>query len=621
MVNSKRRYRYRDWLVAGAFILLASAAACLLARSGLGRSLDLKTYDLAMILRAPRAAPGVVIITVDDKSRARLTEPLLFWHDYYAKVFGALAKAGSRAAGVDMIFGLPVEQWTPGADRRLAQAYLEAVQRGTPMVLGCDRRSPPPDLPIYLFATSNGLMAFLNLVPDEDDFIRRQQLAWPGAGSEEIYSFALQLAAQALRQPIQRRGQALFLGDRYISSGPEADILIDYGAPGALQIVSFVDVLDAIQAGENDFLNRTFHDRIVIIGSDDALDRHSTPYYLAASKARRSLGVEIHGWAVASLLSGRLIRPASQRTILLLLVALVAASTALSMRLRWWAALLGMLALTLGFAAASFWLLRQMVWVAPWTCLLGPPISYAAVFVYRYRVEFRGRRRLRRLFGQYVSPKVVEEILERDVPLGGKRQEITVLISDIRDFTAWSERVRPEELVGQLDEYFAKMTQAIVEQDGFVDKFMGDGILALFGAPIERDDHAWRAVQAAAAMLRYLEELNETWAAEGRETLAIGIGIHSGEAVVGTIGSSLKLEYTALGDAVNVASRVESKTRECGAPLLISAATLEKLNQHPVEVDPVGWHEVKGKTVPAELFSVRRVGEQVSRQLAVVSRQ
>lgn len=605
---SRRRNGWRRFAV-GVFIAVVGAAGALgLGSSRLGRILELKTYDLAMTLRGARSDSGVVIVAVDDKSRARLREPLLFWQAYYAKVFRALARAGARAVGVDIVFGLPVERWAPGADRQLAQAYLEAVAAGTPIVLGFDRSVSPPELPVYLFASAYKLLGFLNLTPDEDDFIRRQELCAKTAGGE-VYSLGLQLAAQALRQPIRREGGRLFLGPRLLPQDPKGALLIDYRGPThTLRYVSFVDVLDAVDSGREDLLKQRFAGKVVLLGSEDWQDRHSTPFYLSGARTQRTPGVEIHGSTIVTLLNAQEIQPVSPRTSLLLLLLLTASATGLSFRLRWPVALAAIGGLIAGLTAASLWFLWRQIWLPLWTPLLAMPLSYTAVFVYRYRAEYRAHRQLRQQFGQYVSDAVVQEILEQgEIPLEGKRQKITVLISDVRDFTTLSERSSPEVLVAHINEYLSAMTEVIMEEGGLVDKFMGDGILALFGAPVEHSDDAWRAVRVGLRMLECLEELNHRWTSCGRPTLRIGIGIHTGLAVVGNIGSTRKMEYTALGDTVNVAARVEGMTKKYKAPLLVTEATLAELAGRRIQVQEAGVEQLKGKTETTRLYIVQQL--------------
>jgi len=215
-------------------------------------------------------------------------------------------------------------------------------------------------------------------------------------------------------------------------------------------------------------------------------------------------------------------------------------------------------------------------------------------------VEQRKRARL----GRYFSPAVAER-LQTEAPNGAApdAQELTVLFSDIRDFTTMSGALPPSEVVRLLNEYYDHMVERIFQHGGTLDKFIGDGIMAYFGAPLPDADHAVHALECALAMLDELTRLNVERARRGEPALRIGVGLHTGVAVVGDIGSpARRLDYTAIGDTVNVASRIEGLTKEAGTPVLVSAATRERVGAR------YSWRafppmQVKGKTEPLALFA------------------
>ena len=217
----------------------------------------------------------------------------------------------------------------------------------------------------------------------------------------------------------------------------------------------------------------------------------------------------------------------------------------------------------------------------------------------------REKRWLRAAFAGFVSPVVLREILggRLQPQLGGERREICLLFSDIRGFTTLSESLPPEEVTRLLDRYFGRMVAAIHAHGGTLDKFMGDGIMAFFGAPQPRDNPCADAFAAARAMLGALAGFNRELAAEGRPPLAIGIGLHYGAAVVGYIGAADRHEYTAIGDAVNAASRIEGLTKEAGYPLLASRAVLDRLPDRD-GFAPLGELAVKGRAA-VEVFGWR----------------
>jgi adenylate cyclase len=205
-----------------------------------------------------------------------------------------------------------------------------------------------------------------------------------------------------------------------------------------------------------------------------------------------------------------------------------------------------------------------------------------------------------------VSKDVIEQLMTDParVGLGGQRRDMTVLFSDIRGFTAASERAAPEAIVAQLNEYFGAMVEVLFRHHGTLDKFVGDMVMGLFGAPLPDPHHADHAVAAALDMCRTLDDLNERWRTEGRPELNIGIGINSGEMIAGNIGSEAIMSYTVIGDAVNLGSRLESLNKEYGTRILISDATRSRLTID-VATRAVGDVVVKGRSAAVTMYEVQ----------------
>ncbi len=241
-------------------------------------------------------------------------------------------------------------------------------------------------------------------------------------------------------------------------------------------------------------------------------------------------------------------------------------------------------------------------------------LSYIGIVSYNFATEEKEKRWIRNAFGHYVSKNVMEEILKdpSKLALGGERKELTVLFSDIRSFTTYSEKHQPEEVVSILNEYLDEMTKVIMKHNGTLDKYVGDEIMAIFGAPsaIIETDHAERAVKTALDMLKRLKELQEKWKSEGKESLDIGIGINTGPMLVGNIGSTDRLDYTVIGDAVNLGARIEALTRNYNNHLIISEFTYTYVKDM-VEVKKLDVVKVKGKEKPVQMYEVLNLRKEV----------
>jgi len=255
------------------------------------------------------------------------------------------------------------------------------------------------------------------------------------------------------------------------------------------------------------------------------------------------------------------------------------------------------------------WAATTAMGTGVWVGLVSPVLALSlATFggtAWQYFVEGRQKRLMKQLFGRYVSPDVFAHLVADPslAKLGGHRREMTVLFSDIRGFTAASEKATPEAVVAQLNEYFSAMVAVLFRHHGTLDKFVGDMVMGLFGAPVADPQHADHAVAAALDMVRELERLNEGWKAQGRPTMDIGIGINSGEMIAGNIGSDTVMSYTVIGDAVNLGARLESATKEHGARILISEAVRARLTT-PVKTREIGAIAVKGKAQAVVVHAV-----------------
>jgi adenylate cyclase len=467
---------------------------------------------------------------------------------------------------------------------------------------------PPPAArgvvaPIAPLADAARELGHVTMLPDADGSTRREAIVFEYQG-RYYPSLGLQAARVALGlEPAELRldfGRALELGPHVVPLDARNRLLVNYVGPiGTIPHVSAVDVL------EGRVPPAALRDRIVFVGAtaEGTYDLRVTPVSPVFP------GVAKHATVAANLLDGRILRPSAWAG-LVEAAAVLLAPIALAWILPRVRPLTGLL-LTTGLAgaliAASQGLFRQEVWLPVLYPVLTLGVGLVTITGFLYVTEERKRLGIKRAFQRFVSPEVVERISEDPGALqfGGEVRALTVLFSDIRDFTSFTERHSPQELVQMLREHFTRMVEEVQARQGTLDKFIGDAIMALFGAPLAYPDHAERACRAALAMLRALETLQAKWTAEGREPFRIGIGINTGEAVVGNLGSEQVFTYTAVGDDVNLASRLESLTKDFGVPVIISEATYEAV-KHAFAGRYLGEVRVKGKARPVRIYSLER---------------
>jgi adenylate cyclase len=313
-------------------------------------------------------------------------------------------------------------------------------------------------------------------------------------------------------------------------------------------------------------------------------------------------GVEIHAHMLNTLLSRRALLPPPWYLNVALLTAVCVSISVLSLWLRpAWLALVG-LALVLGLAAASY---EAYTRGGYWLDFLAPLIGTLA---YLQGAHWKRRRRLRSAFGQYVSPEVMDQVLRAGAPLGGEVRSVSVLMSDLRGFTTLSERLPPQVVSEMMNDYFTAMVDVILARRGLVQDFIGDAIMAVYGAPLDDPEHCWHAARTAVEMHAALETLNRRWEAQGRGPLAMGIAVHTGDAFAGTLGAPRKKKYAVLGDTVNLTSRMEGLNRDLGTGILISGAALAVLKDRVVARDR-GSVAVKGRREPVEIFELLSLKE------------
>ena len=573
-----------------------------------------------------RGAPKAIVLDVGFWEKERqATYPFLGDEITGEQSDEALAKAARTAGNVIVLVdainpgelvtdadGNPVEQTWTGPHYRLD--------------------APAEERPVLAFPfaalSSAAASAGHNFLPLEDEGAVRRIVPFIKQGDRYLPTLGLAAAIYALgvrpNEIAVERG-ALRVRDRHIPLVPirvtEADgtvreqqtMMIRYGAPpmvdGKRPYPEFEasELLrsegEVLQGGQPQVDPSVFKGKIVFVGTSAAglHDVFQTPFGEGVMP-----GVQLHASVADSIISNRFISIATDRSRIL---AVVVATAAIGMAAAFLPFTVGAV-MSLAIAAGWTWItvaaFRDGLWLNLFQPVFGMGVALFLGTAYRYFVEDSEKRKVKKLFGRYVSKDVYDQLLAHPerAELGGNRREMSVLFSDIRGFTSVTEKGDPEQLVAQLNEYFSRMVEIVFRHKGTVDKFVGDMVMALFGAPLDDPQHAEHAVAAAVAMVRELGELNRKWAAEGRATLDIGVGINSGDMIAGNIGSASIMSYTVIGDNVNLGSRLESLNKDYKTRIIVSEATRARLNG-AYDVRPLGDVVVKGKTRPVAIFEVR----------------
>jgi adenylate cyclase len=556
-------------------------------------------FDMQMrVLRDyyPRPlADDVVLIGIDEDTENAFPEPRALWHKQFASVLHALARARPKAVGVDVV--LPERSYdyiTPGLDMAMMRGLADIKRSAIPIVYVQTVDNRGELVPVQENYGKSGIVKAENLGID-------QQLRDPDVVSRRFGERA-----------VSRTGEPAptFAGQILRALGlPVGEGLIDYslGAP-----LEYVPMHRVVEWGDDTArLEKLFGGRIVILGNFTAkTDRWRLPVRLEArtpdegegNLAFSQPGVLVHLQVLRTQLASSWLHPVPE-TIRWLLCAFATLVVLVSVRPL--AVVVGAVLVPVAVVALS------LVSIVTAHVLL-PIASIIAAFWLALAV--RGvfdaveavveRVRLQQSFAGQVSPAVMREMLGGTLTPGrsGQLADICVLFSDVRDFTTLSENMPPAVVTTVLQRYFDRMVHAVHLHDGTVDKFIGDGMMVLFGAPRKSEDPCGDAVRCALAMMAELDELNEEFRREGLPVLTIGIGVNFGTVTVGNIGSSERHNYSAIGDAVNVAARVEGLTKDLGRKILITEAVVSRIGER-FRFDPLGSHKVKGHS-PVNVWGI-----------------
>jgi class 3 adenylate cyclase/CHASE2 domain-containing sensor protein len=658
------RIRYRDALFAIAIALLAGVAGSSSMLEVLrGLSIDALTalrWRAAGHVHDPASSPSVVVALDEETYRTPpfVGTPNITWTRELAHVMTTVLDAGAKVVGFDMVFPTSIEQSeipfgtetlggrVRGFDRDFLRAIALAGRSGK-LVLGEAQHGAQPILPSPGQRTAVGgqkNIRALNFYNDPDDVVRRVPLTFDIDGVATT-SMAVELASRVLGvAPEIAADRTMTLAGYRIPARVPNTLALNFEGGQDIPTFSLADLRACAESGNTEYFRRYFDGKVVLIGTVlDVEDRHITSKRFATAPGaegaqmprcmpstsfaggnfvRDSIsGVYGHATAVNNLIRhealvefGRLGSGVAG--------AAVAAFAALA------ALLLAPIAATLAYITLGvFWVAAAVVafrhaMVLPLVDPLAVGFVALAVTIgYRFGVADKDKRFLRKSFALYLAPAVIERMMESEhaPELGGESRVITVYFSDVAGFSTFAEKMTPVQLVALMNEYLSAMTDIIEQHGGFVDKYIGDAIVAVFGAPLDDPDHAANAVRAALACRARLEELNHS--ATGFQGYRLGqrIGINSGEALVGNIGSHRRFNYTVMGDMVNLASRLEGANKYFATSIMASQETVDRAGPgfRWRELDSV---QVAGRSQPINVHEpLAAAGQETPEQQALAA--
>lgn len=595
--------------------------------------LDNKLKDNRFLLRGPlKPSQKVVVIAIDDKSIRELGQ----WpwsRVKMAELVRNLAVYGVKVSALDIVFSEPEAR---GGDARfadgigaagnvvmgyffrdeeqpLAPEALEQLTSAKVKLLKLD--SDVTSVPIYEYKnlTPNiqqlGARAldfgFFNQTPDSDGVFRKSPLLllyngdiFPSLALKALrYSYGSEIMLNIALFGVN----SLSIGKHLLPVNEHGELALNYYGPtGSFRTISAVDVIKKRISRDE------LKDCLAFVGATEIgiYDIRNTPFDPALP------GVEIHATVAANSIDNRFIirdgrTAAIEMTAVLFLPMLLAAL--LSLVPGTLAGLGIFAAVTALFISGNYLLFsRYLVDITIFYPLLSLSLSQVTSEAYRNLIVERKGRNLKKAFSSYVSPDLVRQIEKHPdkLVLGGEQREITILFSDIRGFTSISEGLTPQELVRLLNEYLNPMTRIVLEEKGTLDKFIGDAVMAIFNAPLDLAGHPEAACRSAIRMLESLKELNTGFRSRGMNVIDIGIGINTGLAVVGNMGADIRFDYTAIGDSVNLASRLEGLNKYYGSRILVSEDTRRAVKGQDFNFREIDRVRVKGKHLPVVIYEL-----------------
>jgi adenylate cyclase len=631
---------------------LAIVAASWLAAYGVGsvngfERLEHLTWSWrARTLAEPRVATDEIkLILVDQSSLDWAADTMgLSWpwpREVYAAIIQFCQRGRARALGFDVLFTEP-SAYGVEDDLRLADAMASDLPIATAAFLseGIGQSTQwPADLarsgwplhaesdvpaaymvsratfPVSSIAQAASVVADTRGFPDSDGVLRRARL-FSGFDGQLMASLGLATYQASREQPrvappegVQIEADALTIGRRRIPVDSEGCAVLRYRGPsGTYERFTAAQVIQSelrIQQGERPALSPVvFSGRYVLLGftAPGLLDVRSTPISPVMA------GVEVQATLLDNFLMNDFVRPVPTRFFYgaLGVWLLVVVGSTLFLRRLW--LLLAVSALSLAVPVLiGFGLYRYAIWwpiAEPWAATA---LALCGVVLFNYATEGRQKAFLKKAFRQYLSPAVIDQLVQHpgQLRLGGERRTLTIFFSDVAGFTSLSEQLEPEPLTALLNDYLSEMSAILLDEGGTLDKYEGDAIMAFWNAPLDQSDHARRALQAVVRCQQKLDACQSRWRQIAGEPLRMRIGVHTGEVIVGNMGSRARFDYSVLGDAANLASRLEGANKVFGTRNLISEATWQAAGGGEAMTGrEIGELLVVGRQTPVRVFEV-----------------
>ncbi len=592
--------------------------------------LELKSYDLRIkSISGTKVSDDIVIAAIDNRSITEIGR----WpweRRVIAKIVDKIAKSGARVIAIDVLYsertqddellikaldnGKTVlatsfsfdeenektELYDAIRDKNVYSLVNESYPHDTPEAIGTIR-------PFDELARRVRYLGHINMFPDIDGTVRKEFTA-----IKYRNRYLPSMALQAFKlykgvsddEVILIPGKSLLLRDMEIPLDINSGFLINYkAAEGSFKRISMADIYyDRVKKEE-------LKDKIVLIGATalGVYDLRVTP------TSQNMPGIEKHAFVMDNLKEGKFLKHAGNKYTIISMVLVFLLYLLFSQRLKATGVIILGFSVFVIYTFLCFYLFKNhKIWLNyVYPVLLNFSI-FLGVIVYKYAVEEKSGREIRKIFSSYVSDKIVNELIKNPemAKLGGIKKEITVLFADARGFTTFSEHHTPEEVVQILNELLGAMTDVIMANDGTLDKFVGDEIMAIWNVPLQQENHAELAVKCAIEMIRKNRELVEKWKREGKDPLMLGIGLNTGEAIAGNMGAEgKKMDYTVIGDTVNLGARVEALTRPMDADILITEFTYWHVenylkNRKDIEIVECEPQKVKGKAEPIRIFKI-----------------